>query len=282
MLKAIVEGGTYESVGACYGVSRTAVERRIKDLAVRLSKSARVEGLNEGGAAFVRRLRQHRVAILAALQDFEPEVHPTLREHRIVSAEEILQAGRRIKASSSHSAHDLALFYLLFATGARPLEIAQLEVRDYLQSDGTVRRESEIRYTVSVSGKPRCLYFTSARLDEALDTYLRERLAGGLGLGVGEAYRGLDPQSRLFLSSNGAGFRITPYGDDGQRRFLCRPILETFSKLFRYGGLQGVTAMSARRTVGARLVERGADEGQIGSLLGTRKPVLAQLVDDLL
>jgi len=46
--------------------------------------------------------------------------------------------------------------------------------------------------------------------------------------------------------------------------------------------------------VGARLVERGADEGQIGSLLGindrtavrellgTRKPVLAQLVDDLL
>ena len=41
-----------------------------------------------------------------------------------------------------------------------------------------------------------------------------------LGVGVPGAYRGLDPDSRLFLSSTGEGFKITPYGKDGQRRQL--------------------------------------------------------------
>jgi len=292
MLTAIVDGETYESVALKFGVSRTAVERRIKDVAVKLSKSAQVEGLNAEGAAFVRRLRLHRDAILAALPTFEQAARTHVRDNRIPSLEEIMQAGRRIKARSARSAHDLALFYLLFATGARPLEIARLEVRDYLNSDGSVRRVSEIRDGVSISGKRRDLYFTSARLNEAMDVYLQERLARGLGTGVPAQFRGLDAHSRLFLSGAGEGFRVTPYGVQGQRRFLCRPILETFSKLFRYGGLQDVSALSARRALALRLIARGADEGQIGNLLGIsdrtavrellgqRKPELAELMDE--
>lgn len=77
-------------------------------------------------------------------------------------------------------------------------------------------------------------------------------------------------------------------------RFLCRPILETYSKLFRYSELQGVTALSVRRTVISRLYERGADEGQVGLLLGIsersavrellsrHKPTIAVLVDELI
>ncbi len=104
----------------------------------------------------------------------------------------------------------------------------------------------------------------------------------------------LDPGSRLFLSATGEGFKITPYGKEGQMRFLCRPILETYSKLFRYSELQGVTALSVRRTVISRLYERGADEGQVGLLLGIsersavrellsrHKPTIAVLVDELI
>lgn len=66
---------------------------------------------------------------------------------------------------------------------------------------------------------------------------------------------------------NRDGFRITPYGEPGQHRFLCRPILETYRKVFRYADVAGATALSVRYTVVARLYERGADDEKVGRVL---------------
>lgn len=294
MLKAVLCGETYDAVAAKFSKSRTAVERRIKAIAAEVSRMGRIEGLNEDGAAFVRRLRLHRDAILVALESFKPVALFGPRPARIVSREELNQAAQRIKGRSSRPWHDLALFYMLFATGARPLEIARLEVRDYLDADGNVRTESQMRADAAITGKPRPLHFSSTRLDEVLTLYLHERLTLKQGIDAPGAYRGLDPRSRLFLSATGEGFKITPYGRDGQRRFLCRPILETYGKLFRYGELEDVSALSVRRTVISRLYERGADEDQVGLLLGISersavrellarpKPSIAALVNELI
>ncbi|WP_309680199.1 P-loop NTPase fold protein [Polaromonas sp.] len=199
-----------------------------------------------------------RRAILIALESFDPTLSCKSREACILSNEEIAQAVLRIKGRSNRPWHDIALFYVLFATGARPLEIARLEVRDYLDADGHVRRESQMRVEVAITRKPRSLYFTSTRLDEVLTLYLQERRALNLGVHTATTYRGLDPDSRLFLSATGEGFKVTPYGKAGQMRFLCRPILETYDKLFRYAEIKDVSARSARRTVVSRLYERGA------------------------
>ena len=294
MLKAVIRGETYEEVAAIFGKSRTAVERRIKAVAVQLSKVVGIQGLNEDGAAYVRRLRLHRDAILSALESFNPRAPLAPREIRILTRSEIAQAVQRIKGRSVRPWHDVALIYMLFATGARPLEVARMEVRDYLDVDGGVRRESKIRAEVAITGKSRPLHFSSSKLDQALTMYLEERLAHSLGVTTADAYRGLDPHSRLFLSATGDGFKITPYGEEGQRRFLCRPILETYRKLFRYSELEDVTALSARRTVISMLYERGADERQVGILLGIseqsavrellprKKPTIASLVDELI
>lgn len=294
MLTAVINGQTYEAVAAQYGRSRTIVERRIKAMASQVIKGIGIPGLNLEGANFVRRLRLHRDAILTALSSFEPEVSSSTRENRIVSREEIVQGAQRIKGRSSQPARDVALFYTLFATGARPLEIARLLVRDYLEDDGSIRRQSQIRAEVAITGKSRPMHFCSSRLNDALALYLQKRLADKLGVHALDTYGGLDPDSRLFLSASGEGFKISPYGAEGQRRFLCRPILETYSKLFRYAELEGVSALSVRRTVIVRLHERGADEDQIGLLLGISersavrellpksKPTIATLVDELL
>ena len=118
---------------------------------------------------------------------------------------------------------------------------------------------------------------------------LAERVAWGHGI----AYRGLDPDSSLFLSATGEGFRITQYGAEGRRRCLCRPILETYRKLFRYAELEWATPLSIRRTVVALLYDRGADEEQVGLVLGISersavreqfpraKPTMASLVQEL-
>ena len=294
MLKAVIKGETYESAAATFGVSRTAIERRIKSVAIQLSKTVGIEGLREEGAMFVSRLRLHRDAILVALQAFVPSSPFEPREIRIVSNDEVAQAAQRIKGRSHHPLQDVGLFYILFATGARPLEIARLEIRDYLNADGSVRRESAMRAEAAITGKARPLFFASRKLDAVLASYLQERVALGAGTGTTSDYRGLDPMSRLFLSPTGEGFKITPYGKKGQRRFLCRPILETYGKLFRYSELHGVTALSARRTVISRLYDRGADEGQVGLLLGISersavrellfrpKPAIVDLVDELI
>ena len=129
------------------------MERRVKGIAARLSKEVGVEGLSEGGAAFVCRLRQKREAILFALERFEPHPHCGERSVRVVSTEEIAQAVHRIRGRSAQPARDIALFYMLFATGARPLEIARLELRDYLNADGSVRRESEFRSDATITDR---------------------------------------------------------------------------------------------------------------------------------
>ena len=233
MLKSVIEGRTYDAVAVDYGITRTAVERRVKGIATRLSVEVGIAGLNEGGAAFVRRLRHKRIAILAALERFEPKPPCNTRQARVVSAAEIDQAVHRIRGRSSQPVRDIALFYILFATGARPLEIARIEVRDYLHADGSVRRESELRAEATITGRPRPLFFASSKLDDALSAYLRVRLESQQGLGPTSSFRGLDPESRLFLTATGNGFQITPYGEAGQHRFLCRPILETYRKLLR-------------------------------------------------
>ncbi len=210
MLKAVIDGDTYDAVAARFGVTRTAVERRIKAIATRLCKVVGIDGMTENGVAFVHRLRLHRGAIMIALADFELPKPYGPRQTRIVSTEEIAQAVLRIKGRSSRPWHDQALFCILFASGARPLEIARLEVRDYLKADGSVNRESEMRAEVAIAGKPRPLYFASTRLDELLAPYLQERLDQKLGLGQPGSFRGLNPRSRLFVSPSGEGFKIRP------------------------------------------------------------------------
>lgn len=268
MLRGVLDGGTYDTVASMHGITRTAVERRIKAVAIHVTSTAGIAGLNAEGATFVRRLRLHRAAIHDALDRLgaEPPVAP--RHIRVLTDEEISSGAVRIRGRSQQPHEDLALYFILLATGARPLEIARLEVRDYLHADGTVRRISCVRPEVAITGKERPLFFCSTRLEEALDAYLAERVAARQGLGASGEYRGLNPGSRLFLSASGQGFEIKPYGANGQKRFRCRAIQETYRKLFRYAELKQVTALTVRHTVADRLYARGADESQVGLLLG--------------
>lgn len=293
MLRAVIEGETYSAVAVRHGVTRTAVERRVKAIALEIVQSIGIDGLNDQGISFVKRLRQHRDAILAALDGFVPAEPYGPRDVRVVSAAEVARALALIKLRSRRPWHDQALFQILFVTGARALEIARLEVGDYLLPDGRVRCESEWRAEAAINGKVRPLYFQSTVLDGLLAGYLQERLEQGLGLGEAAHYRGLNPRSRLFLSATGEGFDITVYGAGTRQRYLCRTILEAYRKLFRHAELRGVTSLSARHTVAARLSERGADEDQVGQLLGIgqrsavrelmrrRKPTMLELVREL-
>ncbi|MFP5474619.1 MAG: site-specific integrase, partial [Gammaproteobacteria bacterium] len=145
MLRGILEGSTYDAVADRHGITRTAVERRIKAVAIHVASTMGIAGLNVEGATFVRRLRLHREAIHAALDKLGAEPPAHARHIRVLTNEEITSGALRIRGRSQQPHEDLALYYILLATGARPLEIARLEVRDYLHADGSVLRVSCVR-----------------------------------------------------------------------------------------------------------------------------------------
>ncbi len=268
MLKEVIAGKTYEAVAAQFGVTRTAVERRIKAFTLKLAREVKIKGLNEEALGCVKRLRSSRSAIMAALQRYEPRKSPDRSVGRILTDEDIRLAVHRTRTRSTTPGRDVAFLYVLLTTGARPLEIARLEVRDYLNADGSVREESVMRADVAINHKTRPLFFASGNAKESIDAYLAERSRRGFRTVKHPDFRGLDPNSPLFLTEAGAPFEIVSYGEGGQMRFLCRGIHETYRKIFRRIGLPGVSPMSVRRTVAARLFERGAGEDQIGEVLG--------------
>jgi integrase len=160
------------------------------------------------------------------------------------------------------------LLLVLFATAARPLEIARFEVSDYLNEDGSVRDESVMRAVVAINGKERPLFFASTKVVAAVDAYLQERVRRGQGATKGAKYRGLDPGSRLFLTGDGHDMPITVRAIGKSTQYRCGIILDIYRRIFARAGLRGVSALSARRTVAERLTARGCDVDQVGAVLG--------------
>ena len=111
--------------------------------------------------------------------------------------------------------------------------------------------------------------------------------------GSAEHWRGLDPHGPLFLGAEGEVYPITPNGGEGQNRYVCRPLLEIYRKIFRQADIPGLCTQSARLTLMSRMYERGADEDQVGLVLGIAdrsavreqlprpRPELAKVLEEL-
>lgn len=279
MFKAVLDGRTYEAVAQSAGLTRSAVEQRVKALARDLQTIVGVEGVDDHDLLTIASLRAAKHSYLEALDHYQPERAGQRRRNGTVSEQEIDLLVERTRLTSNCSHRDVALLLTLFATGAKPLEIARLEVRDYLYENGSVREDSVLRADVAVNGRARPLYFASAKANAAIDAYLAERVRRGQGVARHPRYRGLDPASKLFLTDDGKPMPIKLRQNGKQRHYLCSVILDIYRKLFARAGLRGVSALSARRTVAHKLKARGADDADIGRILGlTEKDSIRNLL----
>jgi integrase len=267
----LLDGLSYREAGAPFGVGRSTVERSIKTLVLEVARERGIPELDEDGLSCLPRLRQFREPVLRAVAEYTP-AHPRRKRITLLEPDEIAAGANRVRLRSENANRDVALIYVLFCTGAKPIEIARLEVRDYLNSDGSIRERSEMRPETAVNGRSRPLFFTSSRACAAVDAYLVERRRRKLGVAgtpttVAEAYRGLVPSSALFLTERGWPFEIGERGPNDQRE-TCRLMIATLRSIFRRAGWTGVTAQSARRVVARRLADKGADGAQVGEILG--------------
>jgi integrase len=267
----LLDGLSYREAGAPFGVGRSTVERSIKSLVLEVARERGIPELDEDGLSCLPRLRQFREPVLRAVAAYTP-AYPRRKRLTLLEPDEIAAGANRVRLRSENANRDVALIYVLFCTGAKPIEIARLEVRDYLNSDGSIRERSEMRPETAVNGRSRPLFFTSSRACAAVDAYLVERRRRKLGVAGSptasvDAYRGLDPSSSLFLTEGGWPFEIGERSPTDQRE-TCRLMIATLRSIFKRAGWTGVTAQSARRVVARRLADKGADGAQVGEILG--------------
>ena len=271
LLRSVLAGTTYESAARANGITRTAVERRVKSLVLTLVRERRVIGLRESQLVFVRKLRAHRGPIESALQDYSPALEfKRAPASPVLSEQEVQTAVRQVRVRSSTPERDVAMVLIVLATGLRPLEVARLEVSDYLRPDGSARVASKVREEVASNGRARPLHFSSSNACSALDAYLARRVVGGAALD-GSSYRGLHGRDPLFLTAGGRRFHVEVTTTADGQRCLCQEIHHAYRQIFRHIGYPGLSALRLRHTVMDRLRRRGADDGQIGELLGIRE-----------
>jgi hypothetical protein len=89
-------------------------------------------------------------------------------------------------------------------------EVAQLEVADVLAEDGEYRTASEVRAAIAFNARRRPIYWTNARVREALDAYLAERVRLQQGVTAWRSqWRGLVQLGPVFLTNDGRPFTLT-------------------------------------------------------------------------
>lgn len=269
MLKAILDGKTYMSVALESGLSRSAVEQRVKALARDLETVVGVESVDDGEVVTVKAMRARKDNYLEALEHYRPQrVADARKGTPAFTDENIERALAVIRQQSNCRNRDAALLLVLLSTAAKPLEIARLEVGDYLAEDGSVREESVLRAGAAINGKERPLFFASPKVIAAIDAYLEERVGRGQSTKNWTKYRGLDPSSRLFLTRDGHEMPIKVRAIGNQRQYRCGAMLDIFRRIFARAGLRGVSALCARRAIAEKLTERGCDVDQVAAVLG--------------
>lgn len=188
---------------------------------------------------------------------------------RTISAREIENALAKAAETGSVPERDVALLLVAYGTGLMPIELASITVSDYLTEEGAVREQSWVRAAIAFNGKERPLFWHNRRVQAGLDAYLAARIGAGACTGEEHKYRGLKPDSPIFLGANGQPFtftkRVTPKGTVS---YSCESLTQIYRRLHTQAGLTAGSALSARKSFMVRLAKQGIDVRIIQKLLG--------------
>ena len=183
------------------------------------------------------------------------------------------QLEHMLKATAGYSRmpeRDVALLLTLYGTAMSTTELAKITVGDYLEAGGGVRVNSAVRNDVAHNGELRPLYWSNKRVVNALDKYLAWRLVQKHGATIKKgAYRGLDPDGRLFLTDDGKPYALTAKTlPSGVISYSCNTLGAVISKLHANAGIEGGNAQAARRTWAVKQHRKGYDLVHIAKILG--------------
>jgi integrase/recombinase XerD len=153
-------------------------------------------------------------------------------------------------SNSEQGKRNTAMCMLLFATGLRINELAQLQIGDVLHPSGELKTTVRLPAKYTKTSKSRLVYILVKQLRTVLELWLGQRIAEGAMLCDSNEYRSLRPDSPLFLAKKGTwrrfAFNVKRYkatDKDGRsviRETMVFSSLENLMReLFKESGLQG-------------------------------------------
>lgn len=199
----------------------------------------------------------------------------------IITPREFEHAVKVAGVSGQTPDRDVALMFVAYGTGLMPIELAKISIADYLNPDGTVQTGSVVRAAIAFNNQERPLHWTNRRVQLALDAYLAERVRYGYCLGVEGKYRGLAPDSPIFLTVEGNPFtftrRVTKAGTES---YSCESLTQIVRRIHTQAGIASGSALSARKSFMVRLAQAGIDARHIQKLLGVQSLSSVRRVTD--
>lgn len=166
------------------------------------------------------------------------------------------------------------IIWLLFGAGLRITEIAYIRVQDVLKRSGKLKTDVLIPAKYTKNGEAGHVFMHNRKLQEALDSYLRVRIAKHQRTSDDSgSYLGLQPHSPLILSENGTGYSLKKkrrINSDGEaiEYWAADTLQELVSRWGKDAGIKGFKTHSGRRTMATRLANMpGLDEQKICALM---------------
>ncbi|MGN7104849.1 tyrosine-type recombinase/integrase [Ralstonia holmesii] len=188
----------------------------------------------------------------------------------VIEENQVRHAVKVAAVTGQNSVRDVALLLVAYGTGLTPNEIAKLLVSDFLKPNGDVLIESTVRAEIAFNGKARSLLWASPKVRAAVEQYMAHRLSAGHGITTSPAaYRGLDPDSPIFLTGEGEPFKFTRrHTPAGAVSYSCESLTEIFRRLHQQAGITNGNASAARRTFAVMLHRQGGNLKIIQELIG--------------
>ncbi|HEU0204115.1 MAG TPA: site-specific integrase, partial [Burkholderiaceae bacterium] len=185
------------------------------------------------------------------------------------ATEDILPAVLAAASRSPDKLRDTALVLVVMGTSLAPIEIALLRVDDFLNADSSIKHRSVVRAEIALNRKERPLHWVNARICKSISRYLSWRVQHGFDVTGRAEFRGLNPDSALFLTTTGLPMKVRERPSPRGAHRICATIQSIFHRLFLDANV-AVTARDGRRRFAERLYTMGGDVEEIRTHLGVR------------
>ena len=161
---------------------------------------------------------------------------------------------------------DQALLLCSITTGLRVTEISSIEIRHILSKDGSFKLEGWIPGKFTKSGKPGPIFVNNKAFQQTLNQYFDYRIIKGHQVtGIPDEYRGLTPDTKVFLTETGYKFamsrktRMVGKGNNKEPKdyYACDVLERVFKRLYirAFGEKTNFSSHSGRRTFCNRLTD---------------------------
>lgn len=175
---------------------------------------------------------------------------------------------------------NVALIWMLFGSGLRINESAQLKVKDIYFPTGELKQTFRLSGSYTKTGKPRTAFILVPQQREALEALREQRLSDGVMLSEGGSYGGLSPDSPVFLSLKGKAWRKLAFNPKRYRdaegniktTMVCGSLENLARELIKQAGVHGGSSHSGRRSLATLMDRKGYPLSLIQQILGHSTP----------